>query len=101
MTLLAAMLLSAPHVAISAPVGGFPVVGSVGFVWTSPKTAKCAPISEAVAKTFKGCEFSESGAFGLPIAYHTCTRKQGGELLAFRSPAECDEALETMRANAP
>ncbi len=85
----------------SASAEPFPVIGSVGFVWTAPQTARCAPVTPAAFKNFKSCRFSETGAFGLPTAFHTCKPRQGGEWLVFRSMKECREALEAMQANAP
>ena len=36
----------------------------------------------------------------LPLAYHACAVARS-EVLVFRSLADCNEALETMQANAP
>jgi hypothetical protein len=94
----AAALLQTPAPAAPDPAAPFPVAEGTGFVWTAPKSAKCEPVRPADARA---CVFSPSGAFGLPLAYHTCRRSSGGELLVFRSMPECREALETMRANAP
>ena len=79
----------------------FPVSGSYGFDWLAPDSAKCMRIAEADAKQFKVCEFHTSGAFGLDLAYHACPTAKRGELLIFKSQAACQEALETMQANAP
>ena len=79
----------------------FSVVGGFGFDWLAPETPHCVRIGESDAKKFATCEFHESGAFGLPLAYHACKRGDGGEYLVFKSAAQCREALETMQANAP
>jgi hypothetical protein len=89
-----------PPAGLAAPdaPAPFPVAGGTGFVWTAPKSARCAPVQ---ARDARDCTYSPTGAFGLPIAFHTCRLGGGGELLVFRSLPECREALETMRANAP
>jgi len=79
----------------------FAVVGGFGFNWLEPDTAQCARIAAADSKRFTQCEYHASGAFGLPLAYHTCTTTRDGEYLVFKSAAQCQEALETMQANGP
>lgn len=92
-------LLATPITAGTADVV-FPAVGGFGFDWLAPDSAQCKRISTADAKVFAGCIFHKSGAFGLPYAYHTCAFA-GAEMLIFKSEDECQEALETMQANAP
>jgi hypothetical protein len=84
-----------------AAEAAFPVAGSYGFDWLTPDSAKCVRIAEVDAKQFKVCEFHTSGAFGLDLAYHVCPTAKRGEFLVFKSQAACQEALETMQANAP
>lgn len=85
---------------VHAADSGFPVAGSFGFDWLAPDSAKCVRIADA--KQFKACEFHTSGAFGLDLAYHSCpTAAKRGEFLVFKTQAACQEALETMQANAP
>jgi hypothetical protein len=97
--LLLPVLLASPH--LHGDESAFPVTGGVGFNWLAPQTARCARLTEQDVKQFKACTFHESGAFGLPLAYHACPMIRGGEVLVFRSMTECTEALETMQANAP
>lgn len=100
MLLLACTLSSC--VASQAADASFPVAGSYGFDWLAPDSAKCVRIADADVKRFKACEFHTSGAFGLDLAYHSCpVSAKRGEFLAFESQAACQEALETMQANAP
>lgn len=79
----------------------FPVSSGVGFDWLDPESAQCARIADIGSNGFKACEYHESGAFGLSYAYYSCATWDGAEFLVFRSPSECQEALETMQANAP
>jgi len=85
----------------SACAAGFPIAGAYGFDWLKPKTAQCNRITPAVAAKLDPCEFADSGAFGLPLAHHTCRAGKQSEIIVFKSLAQCTEALQTMRANAP
>lgn len=88
----------------SAAAGGgerFDAVGGVGFNWSRPKQARCNVVKVDDVKDLASCRFEPTGAFGLPLAYHTCPARRGGELMVFRKRKECLEALETMAANAP
>ena len=85
----------------SAVAGEFAVVGAHGFDWTRPKSARCKRITADDAAHFKPCTFAPSGAFGLDLAYHSCPRKGGGEVIVLATLAACQEALDTMQANAP
>lgn len=98
-----AMLAAAGLIICTNALGAdtFAVAGSYGFDWTKPKKARCERVTDTLQKRFKSCEFSASGAFGLPLAYHSCALAGGGEMLLFRDRRECGEALETMHANAP
>lgn len=79
----------------------FAVSSGVGFNWLDPESARCARIGAADGKRIKMCEFRQSGAFGLPYAYYSCATGDGAQYLVFGSTSECQEALETMQANAP
>lgn len=79
----------------------FPANDGFGFKWSDPESARCERVDKAMLESFKHCEFHASGAFGLPLAYHTCTHRSSGETLVFKTAAACEEALETMQANAP
>ncbi len=79
----------------------FALSSGVGFNWLDPESAHCARIAAAESRKFKACEFRDSGAFGLAHAYYSCPTDDGAEFLVFKSVAECQEALETMQANAP
>ena len=79
----------------------FPVAGAYGFDWLKPKTAQCKRITPEQAAKFGPCEFADNGAFGLPLAHHTCRAAKQSELIVLKTLAQCTEALETMRANAP
>lgn len=79
----------------------FEVVGGQGFDWTRPDQARCVAITADAARRFGACRFEAIGAFGLPLAHHLCPLKGGGEVMVLRDRAQCREALETMRANAP
>lgn len=81
--------------------GPFAVSSGVGFNWLDPETARCARISTADGHGFRSCEFRQSGAFGLPHAYHACATDDGAEFLVFESLPQCEDALATMYANAP
>lgn len=87
---------------LAASAAEFPVVGGWGFDWLAPKSAKCRRIEAADAARFRKCEFlSPGGAFGLTLPYHRCTAPGRSEHLVYATRAQCTEALETMRANAP
>jgi hypothetical protein len=79
-----------------------PAIGSYGFDWLHPKSAKCTPVTDANRSQFSGCEFkAEGGSFGLGHPYHLCRPRQGVEFFVYRTKPECTEAKETMDANAP
>ena len=85
----------------TAVAAEFALVGGYGFDWLKPKQARCARITPADAARFKACTFAASGAFGLELAYHSCPLQRGGEMIVLQSKAACQQALETMQANAP
>lgn len=102
----AALLLGAagPALLPAAPAAAnaFPVVGGYGFDWLKPKTSRCRRITPVEAASFQGCRFSPDGqAFGLASAYHTCQAPGRSEILIYGSPAQCDEAFQTMQAHEP
>lgn len=83
--------------------GEFPIAGGYGFDWAKPTTARCKRITQADSEKFKKCEFSdaENGAFGLPLANHTCRVSSRSEYMIYSSRANCVTALETMQSHAP
>lgn len=95
------VLLSALLLPVAGAAGPFPVAGGHGFDWHRPRSARCLPVDAPRAQALQPCEFHAIGAFGLALAYHACRGGRGGEVLVFRNAAECREALETMKANAP
>ena len=88
---------------VVSPAGAaeFAVAGAYGFDWLQPKSAQCRRITPERATRFGTCEFADSGAFGLPLAHHTCRAGRRSEYIVLKTLAHCTEALETMRANAP
>ncbi|MCS5700992.1 hypothetical protein NZK32_18280 [Cyanobium sp. FGCU-52] len=96
---LAALLLLGAAPSRAQP---FPVLGGYGFDWLKPDTASCRPISRREAERFQACRFEPSGnAFGLPSSHHSCKAPGRSETLVYETRAQCEAALETMRANAP
>jgi len=85
----------------SVVAADFPVAGAYGFDWLKPRSAQCRRITPEQATKFTACEFADSGAFGLPLAHHTCRAGKRSEYIVLETLAHCTEALETMRANAP
>ena len=80
----------------------FPIVNAYGFDWLKPNTTKCRPVTKEQATKFKRCEFSNPGnAFGLDTPLHKCTASAKSEYFIYESKAMCQEAFETMQANAP
>ena len=79
----------------------FRVHDGFGFDWLAPDSARCTRVATKDTKAFQTCAFHDSGAFGLSLAYFSCPIRKGSELLVFKSSSECQEALETMQANAP
>ena len=95
LTVLLALAVSA------AGAAEFPLAGAYGFDWLKPQAARCKRITPEQATKFGACEFAASGAFGLPLAHHTCRAGKHSEYIVLETLAHCTEALETMRANAP
>lgn len=78
-----------------------PAAGSFGFDWLQPATSMCAPITGKALKTFRSCEHSAEGSFGLRDPTFKCRRTERSEYLVYQSKAACLRNLETMKANAP
>jgi hypothetical protein len=73
-----------------------------GFDWHKPQSAKCREITQQIVKNFKSCEPKKSrGAFGLDMPYRICATTANGEYLIYENKKNCQQALETMEANAP
>jgi hypothetical protein len=86
----------------AAMAGEFPVEGSYGFDALKPTTTLCHSITPQDLARFRRCEFSAAGyAFGLPSQYHKCEVSRRSEVFIYQSPAKCQAALETMKANGP
>jgi hypothetical protein len=81
--------------------GAFPLAAGFGFDWLDPESASCERMDADMAKTAGDCEFQSTGAFGLELAYYECRRSETSTLLVFQSADACQQALETMQANAP
>ena len=80
----------------------FTVVDGYGFDWLKPNTTRCRPITQRDMNKFKHCEFSNPGnAFGLKLPYHECKASNSSEYFIYETRAKCQEAFETMQANAP
>lgn len=78
-----------------------PVVGSFGFDWLQPNTARCAAVTEKTLKALPPCEYNPDGTFGLRDPAFQCRRNKRSEYLVYESNAACLRNLETMKANAP
>jgi hypothetical protein len=81
-----------------------PRVGSFGFDWLKPDTAKCQKLSETDIKRFKSCEpGGEAGGFGSSEvkSTHSCQVNEHSEWIIYASGKDCQIAFETMQANAP
>jgi hypothetical protein len=76
-------------------------MGSVGFDWLKPESARCEAIPESLKKRFSGCEYRSAGAFGLSDPLHVCRVSDRSEYLIFATRVACVNNLETMKANAP
>ena len=80
----------------------FPVVGGYGLAVSQPATTTCRPIGREEVAQVMECEFLPDGrAFGLPHPFHSCQVGDGDDYLIYATQAQCNEALETMRANSP
>lgn len=79
----------------------FDVRGGFGFDWYKPIQATCKKMTANSTQTLTQCAFKDSGAFGLPLSYYACPLKGKGEVLVFKNKKQCQEAIETMRANGP
>jgi len=91
------LLLSSPLCANAATI---PSVGTFGFDWLRPKSARCQTISEALLKRFSHCE-RRPGAFGLSDPVYVCRIDEHSEYMIFESESACVNNLETMKANGP
>ena len=77
-----------------------PAVGTFGFDWLRPKSARCQTISEPLVKRFRHCE-RRAGAFGLSDPVYVCRIDERTEYMVFATKSACVNNLETMKANAP
>lgn len=80
---------------------GFPTVGSYGFDWLKPRSARCKRITEKDARKFTNCRYSRDYAFGLDLDAYSCRVDSRIEYILLKTSAQCKQALETMQANGP
>lgn len=79
-----------------------PLPGSYGFDWLHPESAKCEKITRRKLKKMKVCDaHPKGGSFALEYSYHACRMNGSIEYLIYETKAVCQEAKETMDANAP
>ena len=94
------LLIIATSSSLAAPeVPDVPSLGTYGFNWSKPKTAKCRKVTEAQLKQFKTCN-RESPGFGGPKPTHACQSNEG-EWIIYSTKSQCEDELGTMNANAP
>ena len=98
-TLLFGCALLAPALCLAQTKG--PAVGTFGFDWLRPNSARCQPVAEPLLKRFRQCEYRSTGAFGLSDPVHVCRVDERSEYMVFATKTACDNNLETMKANAP
>jgi hypothetical protein len=77
-----------------------PKPGSYGFDWLSPESAECRELTDKDIAGMKECTDS-ANAFGLDVPSKACRVDDKVELIVYETAAQCQEGLETMRANAP
>jgi len=75
-----------------------PPAGSYGFNWLDPES-HCKKLTEKDLAPVIKCTVS-TNAFGLQLSSHMCKVSAHVELIVYRTAAQCQEALETMQANA-
>jgi len=79
----------------------FPIVGSYGFDWLKPQSTRCTQIMAKKATKFKHCNCSKDYAFGLDLFAYSCKVNARSEYILLKTKSQCQEAFETMQANAP
>lgn len=94
--LLATILLAAASVTAADRM---PQAGSYGFNWLDPQS-RCRKMTAEDLSRFSGCTIT-ANAFGLELESYTCKVDARTELVVYATATQCQEALETMQANAP
>ncbi len=73
-----------------------------GFDWFKPETTRCLKLTPALTARFRQCQLHDPGnAFGLDFPMRVCQSGPESEFMVYATRKQCQEALETMRANAP
>jgi len=80
---------------------GLPAIGTFGFDWLHPDSARCEAMTGPARKRFRQCDYQTSGTFGLSDPVHVCRINERSEYLIYASKAACVRNLETMNAHAP
>lgn len=84
-----------------ATEAGFPIIGSYGFDWLKPQSTRCSQITASEATKFKHCNYSKDYAFGLDLFAYSCRVNARSEYILLKTKSQCQDAFETMQANAP
>ncbi|NSL55797.1 hypothetical protein [Uliginosibacterium aquaticum] len=85
-----------------AAAEALPSPGQYGFDWLKPETTRCVAIKPALIARFKHCSPADvSNAFGLDFPGRACRVSPQSEYMVYATRKQCQEALETMQANAP
>ncbi|MET7015035.1 hypothetical protein [Uliginosibacterium flavum] len=96
-SLFAGLLLLAPFVHAAEIT---PPASSYGFDWLKPNSTRCAVLQPKLSSRFKSCQ-REENPFGLTMKAWVCRVNDRSEYFFFATWAQCQEAFETMQANAP
>jgi hypothetical protein len=80
---------------------GFSLVGGYGFDWLKPQSTRCTKITAKEAEKFKNCDYSKEHAFGLDMYAYACRVNARSEFIVLKTKPQCQDAFETMQANAP
>lgn len=79
--------------------GRMPQPGSYAFNWLEP-SSRCKKLTRQDLARVSKCTVNDN-AFGLDLKSHACKVNRKVELIVYKTAAECEEAWETMQANAP
>ncbi|WP_374334539.1 hypothetical protein [Leeia sp.] len=90
-------LLLLPVAQASSPV---PTAGQYGFDWLKGEQARCVVVTPALLTKLRQCEASPGfGSGPKPVA--SCKASSRSEYIIYHNKAQCQQELETMKANAP
>lgn len=78
----------------------FPIVGSYGFDWLNPTKTRCIKIDSKLSAKFHRCDYSRNHSFGLDYDAYSCKISSRSEYIILKTKEQCQEAFETMQANA-